>query len=174
VAANLVSEAGGWRMVPPTVYRADGPAGPGSLQLYVEHDPELHYFSFTPEQRARLMPVALYDAVVNNTDRKGGHVLVGPDDRFWLIDHGICFHVEPKLRTVIWDFAGQPIPVEELARLEALRAHLAASGSLRQDLTPHLSGAELDATLARINALLTSRRFPRPTNDRYSYPWPPV
>ncbi|MBI3158328.1 MAG: SCO1664 family protein [Chloroflexi bacterium] len=174
VAAYLVSEAGGWHMVPPTVFRADGPAGRGSLQLYVEHDPELHYFNFTPEQRARLMPVALFDAVVNNTDRKGGHVLVGPDERFWLIDHGICFHVQPKLRTVIWDFAGQAIPEDEIERLKALRTQLAGEASLRRDLEPHLSEAEVGATLARIDALLAARRFPRPTNDRYSYPWPPV
>ena len=83
--------------------------GPGSLQFYIEHDPEYHFFTFTPEDKSRTRPVVLFDAVVNNTDRKGGHILVGEDRKLWLIDHGVCFHVQSKLRTVIWDFAGMPL-----------------------------------------------------------------
>lgn len=175
VAAYVVSEAAGWGFVPPTVLRTEGPAGPGSVQLYVEHDPEMHYFKFTLEQRACLLPVALFDAVVNNTDRKGGHVLVGPDGRFWLIDHGICFHVQPKLRTVIWDFAGQKIPDAERERLLTLRAALLDRASaLATALAELLTPAEVGATAARIDKLLASGTFPRPTSDRYSYPWPPI
>ncbi len=175
VAAFLVSQAAGWGLVPPTVYRPEGPAGPGSLQLYIEHDPEMHYFKFTPEQRAGLHTTALFDAIANNTDRKGGHILIDPDGRFWLIDHGICFHVQPKLRTVIWDFAGQPIPEEECDRLMHLRVALQGEAApLRAALAPYLNLAELGALAARIDSLIARRVFPRPTSERYSYPWPPI
>ncbi len=110
VAAYLVSEALGWRLVPPTIYRKKGPLGPGSLQAFVEHDPEYHYFTFNESDRQRLRPVALFDLLINNADRKGSHVLLDEQDHMWLIDHGVCFHVEDKIRTVIWDFAGEPFP----------------------------------------------------------------
>ena len=125
VAAYLVSEALGWRLVPPTVYRRDGPAGPGSLQLYVEHDPEYHYFNFSQEDIQRLRPVALFDLLINNADRKGSHILVDQDRHLWLIDHGICFHEEDKLRTVIWDFAGEPFPDELCSTLSDFLQKLA-------------------------------------------------
>ncbi|UCF28040.1 MAG: hypothetical protein JSW42_15705, partial [Chloroflexota bacterium] len=107
VAAFLVSEALGWKFVPPTVYREDGPFGPGSLQLYVDHDPEYNYFSFHRDDLQRLRPVALFDLLINNADRKGSHILFDPEGHIWLIDHGISFHRDRKLRTVIWDFAGE-------------------------------------------------------------------
>ena len=119
VAAYEVSRALEWTFVPPTVLRNDGPAGPGSLQHYVDLDPDRHYFNMTAKERQQLRPVAMFDALINNADRKGGHVLLGPDDHIWLIDHGLCFHQEPKLRTVIWDFAGDSIPP---ALIEQLRA----------------------------------------------------
>ena len=109
-AAFLVSEALGWRLVPPTILRKKGPLGAGSLQIFVEHDPEYHYFNFSEEDRQRLRPVAVFDLLVNNADRKGSHILLDPDRRIWLIDHGLCFHTDDKLRTVIWDFVGEPIP----------------------------------------------------------------
>ena len=109
-AAYLVSEALGWRLVPPTVYRQQAPIGPGSLQLFVEHDPEYHYFNFKEADRQRLRPVALFDLLINNADRKGSHVLLDPNDHLWLIDHGLCFHREDKLRTVIWDFTARQFP----------------------------------------------------------------
>ncbi|MCX6036355.1 MAG: hypothetical protein NTW99_00365, partial [Chloroflexi bacterium] len=105
VAAYLVSEALGFGFVPLTVLR-DGPFGPGSLQQYIEHNPNLHYFTFKPADRQRLRPAALFDLLVNNADRKGGHILLQKRTRkLTLIDHGLCFHAEDKLRTVIWDFA---------------------------------------------------------------------
>lgn len=175
VAAYLVSEAAGWHLVPPTVFRPDGPAGAGSLQLYIEHDPEMHYFKFTPEQRAGLKTTTLFDAVVNNADRKGGHLLLDPEERLWLIDHGICFHFQPKLRTVVWDFAGQPIPEEECARLLGLRVALQGEDApLRLALAAYLTPAELGALASRIDTLIARRVFPRPTSERYSYPWPPI
>ena len=91
------------------------------MQLYVEHDPEYHYLSFNPDDRQRARPAALFDVVVNNTDRKAGHVLIDDQDKLWLIDHGVCFHVQPKLRTVIWDFAGLPLTTPEQEHLMKLR-----------------------------------------------------
>ena len=108
-AAFLVSEALQWELVPPTVYRRSGPYGPGSAQFYIEHNAEYHYFTFTAEDIQKLRPVALFDLLVNNADRKGGHILFDNDRHLWLIDHGLCFHVDDKLRTVVWNFAGEPI-----------------------------------------------------------------
>jgi uncharacterized repeat protein (TIGR03843 family) len=174
VAAYIVSEVGGWQMVPPTIYRQDAPAGPGSLQLFIEHDPEYHYFNFNPVDKARTRPVALFDAVANNTDRKGGHILVGPDGHLWLIDHGVCFHAQPKLRTVIWDFAGLPLTNEERAQLENVKTTLSPDSKLREDLNEYLSNREIQAIIDRIDNLLEAGVFPHPVDGRYSMPWPPV
>ena len=174
VAAFLVSEALGVHLVPPTVYRGEAPSGPGSLQLFVEHDPNYHYFNFKPEDRARLRPVALFDALVNNTDRKGGHILVDPQNNLWLIDHGVCFHVQPKLRTVIWDFAGEPFTEEACRQLTGFRQKLAPESAVYQELSRFLARRELAALAHRADQLLEEGRFPAPTEDRYSYPWPPV
>ena len=105
VAAYVLSHALGWPLIPPTVLR-DGSYGPGVVQLYIEADVDAHYFTFREERRADLVPVALFDIVTNNADRKGGHLLLDRDSRIWAIDHALTFHAEPKLRTVIWDFAG--------------------------------------------------------------------
>ncbi len=174
VAAYLLSEAGGWQMVPPTVYRQEAPAGPGSLQLFIEHDPEYHYFNFIPADKARLRPVALFDIVANNTDRKGGHILIDPQGKVWLIDHGICFHSEPKLRTVVWDFAGQPLTAEEDAQLAGLSAALGEAGVLRAKLGDYLTRREIHAMLRRIQALRQAGIFPVPEPGHYVIPWPPV
>ena len=117
-AAFVVSDALEWELVPPTVYREDAPLGPGSLQVFIEHDPEYHYFNFSEEDKQRLRPAALFDLLVNNADRKGSHVLLDKDEHVWLIDHGICFHVDDKLRTVIWDFAGETFPGELVKDLQ--------------------------------------------------------
>ncbi len=174
VAAYLVSEALGWRLVPPTVYRRKAPLGAGSVQLYIEHDPEYHYFSFTPEDKQRLRPVVLFDLVVNNADRKGGHILLDRDQRLWLIDHGICFHVEDKLRTVIWDFAGEPIPTDLLADLTRLLNELEQNGPVVEQLHPYLSPAEIRTMQRRTRRLIEQGCFPHPTPSRRPYPWPPV
>jgi uncharacterized repeat protein (TIGR03843 family) len=123
VAAFEVSQALGWEFVPPTILR-DGPHGIGSVQLFVNADQEAHFFTLhqDPAFQHALQSLALFDIVVNNADRKGGHCLKAGHGRIIAIDHGICFHAEPKLRTVIWDFAGQPIPADLLADLRRLRA----------------------------------------------------
>ena len=173
VAAYLVSEALGFHFVPYTTLREDGPFyGSGSLQQYIEYDPEYHYFSFSEEDRARLRPVAFFDLLVNNADRKGSHVLIEKDtNKLWVIDHGICFHEENKLRTVIWDFAGKPIPGELCATLHTL---LSGSSSLLTDLRPYLSPPEISALTRRAKALLSAKVFPRLPSDRRVYPYPPV
>lgn len=174
VAAYLISEAGGWHMVPPTVFRKEGPAGPGSLQLYIEHDADYHFFQFSQEDKARTRAVALLDVVLNNTDRKGGHILVDPDGKIWLIDHGVCFHVDPKLRTVIWDFAEMPLTPEEQTQLKQLLQQLNPDSSLYPKLQHYLTQREIQAIIGRIKATLKSGKFPSPSTESHSIPWPPV
>lgn len=174
VAAYLVSEALGWGLVPPTVYRRRGPLGPGSLQLFVDHDPDIHFFTMTAEDRQRLRPVALFDLLINNADRKGGHILRGTDGHLWLIDHGICFNAEEKLRTVVWDFAGESIPDDLLADVAAFRQRLEPETELFTALEAHLKRGEIAALAHRARLLLDTCAFPDPPEDRRSYPWPPV
>lgn len=171
-AAYLTSRALGWSLVPPTIVRDDGPAGPGSLQLFVDADPEHHYFTFTPAQKQALRPAAAFDALINNADRKGGHVLMGNDGHIWLIDHGVCFHTDDKLRTVIWDFAGEPIPEPILDDLAAFLAALQGrelEDSYRELLDPD----EIKSLQQRAADLLRQQVFPTPGPGR-PYPWPLV
>ena len=168
VAAYVMSEALGFGFVPFTVLRDDGPYGPGSLQQYVEYNPEYHYFNFTKEDKALLRPVVLFDLLINNADRKGSHVIFEDGThKLWLIDHGLCFHEEDKLRTVLWDFAGRPIPDDLLSRLSSTK-------SWRGVLEPYLSPREIRAVLARAEALLASRVFPRAPESRRAFPYPPI
>ena len=173
VAAYVVSRALGWDLVPPTVLRPDGPAGPGSLQLFVDADPERHYFSFSSEEKQRLRPAAAFDMLVNNADRKAGHVLLGAQGHLWLIDHGVCFHAEDKLRTVIWDFTGEAIPEDLLADIRSFRRALVHDAALQKELGGLLLPEELAALSTRANRLIRSRRFPSPGEGR-PYPWPLV
>lgn len=180
VAAYLVSEGLGWELVPPTVYRRKAELGPGSLQLFVQHDPNDHYFSFKDADRQRLRPAALFDLVVNNADRKGGHVILDQDGHFWLIDHGICFHVEDKLRTVIWDFAGEAIPACLLDDLRRFSSGLEKVGETSPELAEllelmkFLRANEIRSMHRRCQELLKTGVFPLPANDRRMVPWPPV
>jgi uncharacterized repeat protein (TIGR03843 family) len=174
VAAYLVSEALGWDLVPPTVYREDGPFGPGSLQLFIEHDPDYHYFQFSEDDRERLRPVVIFDYLINNADRKGSHLLIDPQDHLWLIDHGICFHIDYKLRTVIWDFAGDLLPPTLCADVSRLQSMLAPKRDLWEALQPHLTSNELNALISRAAFLTKTGRFPSPKPNTRPYPWPPV
>ena len=168
VAAYLVSEALGFGFVPFTVLRGDGPHGAGSLQQFIEYDPEYHYFNFTEADKSALMPVALFDLLVNNADRKGGHVFFEDGTRkLFAIDHGICFHEQSKLRTVIWDFAGQKIPDDLLARLNPPPELLA-------DLEPYLSPSEIGALRQRAERIRKRGTFPAQPEDRRAIPWPPL
>lgn len=174
VAAYLVSEALGWQLVPETVYRKQGPAGAGSVQRYVEHDPDYHYFNFSEADRQRLRPVALFDLLINNADRKGSHVLIDPQAHLWLIDHGICFHIEDKLRTVIWDFAGEPIPTELIEDLRRLRGLLEPQAEFYARLRKHLSKGELSMLAQRADWLAQQNSYPDLHPNRRPYPWPPL
>ena len=173
VAAFLVSEALGWNLVPPTVLREDGPEGGGSLQLYLELEPTRNYFNFTDSEKQFLQPVVVFDALVNNADRKAGHVALMPDGRIQLIDHGLCFHKEYKLRTVIWDFAGKTIPAALVEDLQVLSSQLEDPGSLSLELAEHLSSEEIQALLDRHSLLLQDARFPTP-DAQINHPWPLV
>ena len=172
-AAYLVSEALGWGFVPPTILRRDGPAGAGSLQLYIEADPEEHYFTLDADQKDRLRPLVLFDILVNNADRKGGHILLDSSGTLWSIDHGVCFHVEPKLRTVVWDFVGEPIPGQLLDDIGGLLKQLSPGRTLEKQLSVLLSEQELEAMRLRARALLAEPVFPGPGPGR-PYPWPLV
>ncbi len=176
VAAYQVSQALGWQLVPPTVFRKDGPHGAGSVQLYIEHDPQYHYFNFSQADRQRLRPTSLFDLLINNADRKGSHILIDPDRQLWLIDHGICFHTESKLRTVIWDFAGEPIPPDLCADLTGFHQRLNSdeASELETGLKRHLTSAEISALARRAGQIVKSGRYPNPDPDRRPYPWPPV
>jgi hypothetical protein len=173
VAAYVASRALGWPLIPPTVLR-DGPYGPGALQLYVDADPEANYFTFREERLPDLLPVALFDILVNNADRKGGHLLLAAGRRIWAIDNALTFHPEPKLRTVIWDFAGTSIPEEYLADLRQLQGHLARKSALRQTLSGLLIEGEIAALRTRVAALLESTVLPRPDPTCRQVPWPLV
>ncbi|MFB7327000.1 SCO1664 family protein [Streptomyces sp. NPDC056190] len=199
VAAYEVSEATGWSLVPPTVLR-DGPYGEGMVQLWIEATPEAELlalldaeepgpgwkaigFAEVGEGRTallvhaddeRLRRMAVLDAVINNADRKGGHLLPTPEGHLYGIDHGVTFNVENKLRTLLWGWAGEPLPPEVLAVLKALEDTLRDGAPLAARLAALITPAELDATRARVTTLLTSGTHPEPSREWPAIPWPPV
>jgi uncharacterized repeat protein (TIGR03843 family) len=170
VAAALVSEATGWRVVPPTVLR-DGPFGPGMVQLWVDGDPDVDLAAFVRSDDPGLRRMAVFDAVVNNADRKGGHIIPTSDGHVYGVDHGICFSVDPKLRTLLWRWAGQPLPVEALEVLEKLTGDLL--GDLGEQLHEHLTRREVRRTQQRVAELVRTGRHPQPSGDWPALPWPP-
>jgi uncharacterized repeat protein (TIGR03843 family) len=174
VAAYLLSESLGWSLVPPTVLR-DGPYGVGSVQLFIDADQEAHLFTMQKEggYETAIERLAAFDVVCNNADRKSGHCLKGNDGRLWAIDHGICFHTEPKLRTVLWDFAGKPLQPDTLASLRALRDRLKGKDSLVGIFESLLASDEMRAFRRRLDRLVESGKHPDPGPGR-NVPWPPV
>lgn len=171
-AAFLVSQALGWQVVPPTVLR-EGPRGLGSMQFFVDHDPEYNYFSFEPTLQPQLMVLALFDVITNNADRKGGHCLVDESGHLWGIDHGLTFHPSNKLRTVIWDFAGQPVAENLLGDLDHLCATLEPGQTLHDALITLLADHEITAFQQRVKRILKTKKYPNPGSGP-NYPWPPV
>ena len=170
VAAFLVSEAMGWAIVPPTLLR-DGPYGEGMVQRWIEPDPSVDVIALVVDDDPRLRRIAVFDAVVNNTDRKGGHLLPVPGGHIYGVDHGVCFSAIPKLRTVLWGWRGRPLGVDELAGLECVRAALRSDlGDAMRDL---LAPLEVAATIARTERLLRERTFPQPRRDWPAVPFPP-
>jgi uncharacterized repeat protein (TIGR03843 family) len=196
VCAYLVSAATGWDLVPPTVHR-DGPLGPGACQLWIEEagDPLVGFvaddelpagwhriaaaqddsgrrYALAHADDPRLARMAILDAVINNADRKGGHVLVREPDQLYGVDHGVCFHAEPKLRTVLWGWADQPLPAEAEPVLAGLAEGI--DGPLGTALSAYLSRAEVAAVTSRIGLLRDSGRFASPSPDWPAVPWPPI
>ncbi|MFF8094725.1 SCO1664 family protein [Streptomyces sp. NPDC016675] len=199
VAAYEVAEATGWGLVPPTVLR-EGPYGEGMVQLWIEAVPETELLALVDAEEPgpgwkavglaqvdegrtallvhaddeRLRRLAVLDAVLNNADRKGGHLLPAAGERLYGIDHGVTFHAENKLRTLLWGWAGDPLTGEALTVLDALREALKDGGTLAGRLAALITPAELDATRARVDALLASGRHPEPSGEWPAIPWPPV
>jgi uncharacterized repeat protein (TIGR03843 family) len=170
VAAYALSAALGIDVVPETVLRHDGPHGEGSLQRFVDADFAEHYFTLLnePVYHPQLRRIAAFDLLINNGDRKGGHLLKDLEGRIWGIDHGLCFHEEAKLRTVMWDFAGEELPAEMLSACEVVVEAIpdTVAALLEQD--------ECQALKRRAVSLLRKRRFPAPREDYRAYPWPLV
>jgi uncharacterized repeat protein (TIGR03843 family) len=172
VAAYEVSVATGWPVVPPTVLR-DGPAGPGMVQLWIDADESVDIGRFMRRRDiARLREIAVLDAVINNADRKGGHLLPVDGGHVYGVDHGVSFNVADKLRTVLWQWAGAPLPADIREVLRALRADL--DGALGQRLAELLTRREVTRTRARVDRLLASGRHPEPDGDWPPVPWPPI
>ncbi|MCH0565523.1 MULTISPECIES: SCO1664 family protein [unclassified Streptomyces] len=199
VAAYEVSEATGWRLVPPTVLR-DGPYGEGMCQLWIDVVPGTELLALVDDEEPapgwkaigfaeagegrtallvhaddeRLRRLAVLDAVINNADRKGGHLLPAAEGRLYGIDHGVAFNVDDKLRTLLWGWAGEPLTAEAVEVLRALGTALGDGGTLAARLAGLITPAEIDATRARVDALLASRRHPEPSGEWPAIPWPPV
>ncbi|MEU9603741.1 SCO1664 family protein [Streptomyces sp. NPDC048057] len=199
VAAYEVSEALGWGLVPPTVLR-DGPYGEGMVQLWIDADPGAELlalvegeepgegwkaigFAEVGEGRTallvhaddeRLRRLAVLDAVINNGDRKGGHLLPAPDGALYAIDHGVTFNADAKLRTLLWGWAGEPLPADALAALEELARALTPGRQLATRLGELLTPAEVDAIRARVERLRDSGRHPAPSGEWPAIPWPPM
>jgi uncharacterized repeat protein (TIGR03843 family) len=172
VAAYTVSAASGWDIVPPTVYRV-GPAGPGMVQLWIAEDERADIVTMIRRRdRAELRRIAVFDAVINNADRKGGHLLPTRRGHVYGVDHGVSFHVEDKLRTVLWQWAGRALPDEARDVLRSLRRDL--DRDLGERLCELLTTAEVRRTRARVDRLLATGRHPEPGDEWPAVPWPPM
>jgi uncharacterized repeat protein (TIGR03843 family) len=172
VAAYEVSAATGWSIVPPTVFR-EGPAGPGMVQLWIDVDESVDLPRFMRRRDLeQLRNIAVFDAVVNNADRKGGHLLPTPDGHVWGVDHGVTFSVQDKLRTVLWQWAGERIPPDARAVMERLADDL--DGALGERLAELLTQREVRRTKRRVDRLLASGRYPEPGDGWPPVPWPPI
>jgi hypothetical protein len=174
VAAYLVCETLGWGLIPPTVLRR-GPHGLGSVQFFIHAREDVHFFTIQgdPVYVDDLQRLAAFDVIANNADRKSGHCLLDYEGRLWSIDNALTFHEEPKLRTVIWDYAGQPLPADVLDDLQALQRILAQDSQLSQALDHLLSECEVSALRRRLQGLIEAGRFPEPGAGRV-LPWPLV
>jgi hypothetical protein len=175
VAAFAASRASGWGIVPPTVLRV-GQFGEGMVQLWIRTDPDVDPVELVTSSDARLRRIAVFDAAVNNTDRKAGHLLPVPGGHVYGVDHGVTFSPVPKLRTVLWAWRGDPFHEEEASVLRALRAGLddGPHGGLGDELRALLDPIEVTATIRRLDRLLAAGVFPQPDPRRPALPWPPV
>jgi uncharacterized repeat protein (TIGR03843 family) len=170
ISAYLVSVATGWDVVPPTVLR-DGPFGPGMCQLWIDVDEQVDLAALARSDHPDLRRMAVFDAVINNADRKGGHLLPTVEGHVFGVDHGVCFSAEDKLRTLLWQWRSLPLADEALEVLSRLRAEL--EGDLAERLHEHLTRREVRATVRRVDRLLTTGLHPEPSEDWPAIPWPP-
>ena len=170
VGAYLVSQATGWDVVPPTVMR-EGPYGPGMCQLWVDVDPAVDLAALARSDHQDLRRMAVLDAVINNADRKGGHLLPRQDGRVQGVDHGICFSAEDKLRTLLWQWRGDRLTDEAVEVLSRVRAEL--EGELGEQLHGLLTMTEVRTTVDRVDRLLTTGLHPQPSDEWPAIPWPP-
>ena len=173
VATFVASQGLGWLCVPPTVLR-EGPHGIGSVQLFIDTNPEEHYFTLQDAHDEQFKYMSALDYIANNADRKGGHCLLGTDGHIWGVDHGLTFHATPKLRTVIWKYAGQPIPESMLEDILEFHSELVPGTSINDALEHLLASDELNALRQRTETLLCNQIFPDPDPSRRHIPWPPV
>lgn len=172
VAAYELSKTLGWPRIPPTVVRQDAPHGVGAVQLFIDADGR-HFLAEHAGHRATWLRIALFDVISNNADRKSGHCLFDSGNHVWVIDHGLTFHTEQKLRTVIWDFAGDPLPGDLCDDVERALVEV-EKGELSHRLGELISQAEVRVLKRRLRGVLDPRwRFPEPTSA-WSVPWPPV
>jgi hypothetical protein len=169
-AAYLISEAMGCDLVPLTILR-DGPFGEGSFQLWIDIDESVDLALYFREVNQSLRSVALFDAVINNTDRKIGHLLPSESGHLYVCDHGVTFHEEDKLRTVLWQWASQPLNNEEIDMLQSLRVKI--SEVTIEELPRLLSAVEIEALLMRVERLISESTFPEPNPEWPAVPWPP-
>ncbi|CAN2199914.1 Conserved hypothetical protein CHP03843 [Candidatus Nanopelagicaceae bacterium] len=169
-AAYLIDQALGFNHIPLTILR-DGPFGFGMVQRWIDVDEEIDLELYFRQDDPQLREVALMDAVINNTDRKIGHLLPDSNGHLYVCDHGVTFHIDDKLRTVLWQWAGEQINEAEIEALENL-LQLLSSGAL-DELNSLLTEDEIDALTLRINRLIASKRFPEPNPEWPHIPWPP-
>jgi len=170
VASHLISEVGQFNCVPLTVMR-DGPFGMGAVQLWIDLDPNLDLIAIGQQSTPAIRNLALFDVVINNTDRKFGHILPISESEILGCDHGLTFHEEFKLRTVLWQYAGQELDKEEISKLESLKRRI--SGDIGASLGELITKDEIESLLERIEMLI-SEGFPYPSEQWPAVPWPPV
>ena len=170
VAAYRVSAVTGWNIVPPTILR-DGPLGPGMVQLWIDVDESVRVIDLIRGGAPGLRRMALFDAVINNADRKGGHMLPVEGGHIYGVDHGVCFSPDPKLRTILWGWRGRPFAPSEIAMLEDLA--VAFAGELGDELRTFLGPEEVAIAARRVRRLVSRGTFPHPDPDRPAIPWPP-
>jgi Phosphatidylinositol 3- and 4-kinase len=170
-AAYVVSRSCGWGIVPPTVRRETGPFGPGMVQLWIDVPDETDLRAVLRGWRTQLQQLVVFDAVINNADRKGGHLLPTADGHLYAVDHGVCFHIEEKLRTILWNWAGEKLPDNCADALLRLRAEM--DGTLSAELAALLTSGEVRATRRRLDRLIATDRFPEPSGEWPATPWPP-
>ena len=176
VAAFITASLLGWQFVPPTILRSEAmPYEIGSLQLFIPHDPEINFFNLPLITAETLQKIIAFDYIINNADRKGGHLLLDDQNEIWLIDHGVSFNSEYKLRTVIWDYAGLPIPDNILVDIQKLAERIKSNKTaLVLKLKKLLNKNEIQKIIFRSEELLSDPVFPKPSSQIHSFPWPPI